>query len=137
MVGVAAVLLAIGVTTAVASTTTAFGIFNNNIDPAFWGDASVTGPTADFHAWAYAGWGASISGWAIAIIALVHHGIANGLRWAWNAVAAGVLVWFPLDTGYSLYYGVGFNVAIDVFLFAALAVPLAMTWRSTHERHAG
>lgn len=131
MLGVAGLLVAMGVLMAVAGGTSAMGVLNDRIDPAFWGDASVTGPAAEYRAWVFAVLGGTMAGWAIAMIALIRHGIARGLRWAWNAVAVSLAVWFALDTGYSLAYGVWVNALGNTVLLAALAVPLAMTRRLT------
>jgi hypothetical protein len=132
MVVVAGLMAAMGVAMAVAGGTSAMGLLNDRIDPAFWGDASVTGPAADYRAWIFAVLGGTMAGWGVAVFALARHGIAEGLRWAWNAVALGLAVWFPLDTGYSLAHGVWVNALGNTVILFALAVPLAATRRLTH-----
>ena len=131
MVVVAWLLVAMGVVMAVAGGASAMGVLNDRIDPAFWGDANVTGPAAEYRAWVFAVLGGTMAGWAVTMIALIRHGIAQGLRWAWNAIAVSLVVWFALDTGYSLAYGVWINALGNTVLLAALAVPLAMTRRLT------
>ena len=86
MVVVASVMVAMGVAMVVLGGTSALGFFNNTIDPTFWGDAGVTGPAADYRAWIFAVLGATWAGWSVTMIVLIRHGIAHGLRWAWNAV---------------------------------------------------
>lgn len=132
MVMVAGLMVAMGVTMAVLGGTSAMGVLNDRIDPAFWGDASVTGPAADYRAWIFAVLGGTMAGWSVAMTLLIRHGIAQGLRWAWNAVALGLLVWFPLDTGYSLGHGVWINAVGNTVILLAMAIPLAITRRATH-----
>jgi hypothetical protein len=131
MLVVAGILIGAGVFLAVAGGTSALGLLNDRIDPTFWGDASVTGPAAEYRAWVFAVLGGTMAGWAIAMFALIRHGIAKGLRWAWNAVALSLLGWFPLDTGYSLAHGVWINAAGNTVILLAMAIPLAMTRRGT------
>jgi len=127
MLVVTGLLAGAGVILAVAGGTSALAPLNDRIDPAFWGGAGVTGPAADYRAWIFAVLGGTMAGWAIAMFALVRGGIAKGLRWAWNAVALSLAVWFPLDTGYSLAHGVWINALGNTVILAALAIPLAAT----------
>lgn len=127
MLIIAGLLITMGVAMVVLGGTSAMGLLNDRIDPTFWGDASVTGPTADYRAWLFAVLGATMAGWAIAMFALIRNGIAQGLRWAWNAVALSLLVWFPLDTGYSIAHGVWVNAAGNTVIFILLVIPLAKT----------
>ncbi len=131
MLVVASLMAAMGVAMAMLGGTSALGVLNDRIDPAFWGDANVTGPAADYRAWIFAVLGGTMAGWSVAMILLIHHGIAQGLRWAWNAVALGLLVWFPLDTGSSLGHHVWINAVGNTVILLAMAIPLAMTRRST------
>jgi hypothetical protein len=54
--------------------------------------------------------GGSIVGKWVAAAWLVRHPLAEGRRWAWWALVAGLLAWFVLDSGVSLALGAGFNV---------------------------
>lgn len=131
MLVVAGLLAGVGVILAVVGGTSAMGVLNDRIDPAFWGDASVNGPVAEYRAWIFAVLGGTMAGWAITMFALVRNGIAKGLRWAWNGVALGLLVWFPLDTGYSLGHHVWVNAAGNTVILLAMAVPLSATRGTT------
>jgi len=54
--------------------------------------------------------GGSIMGKWVAAAWLVRCPLAEGRRWAWWALMAGLLGWFVLDSGISLALGAGFNV---------------------------
>ncbi len=131
MLVVASLMAAMGVAMAVLGGTSALGVLNDRIDPAFWGDASVTGPATDYRAWIFAVLGGTMAGWSAGMIVMIRRGIAGGVRWAWNAVALGLAVWFPLDTGYSLGHHVWINAVGNTVILLAMAIPLAMTRRST------
>ena len=63
-------------------------------------------------------------------------GVANASAsregWARWAIAGGVALWFPLDTGRSLYHRVYANVALNVAVLLALAIPLIGTFGEFH-----
>ncbi len=124
---VAGLMVAMGVAMAVLGGTSAMGVLNDRLDPAFWGDATVTGPAADYRAWLFAVLGGTMAGWSTAMILLIRNGIANGIRWAWNAVALGLIVWYPLDTGYSLGHHVWINAIGNTVILLAMAIPLVKT----------
>lgn len=71
--------------------------------------------------------GGSIAGKWVAAAWLVRHPLAEGRRWAWWALVAGLLAWFGLDSGLSLAMGAGFNVWMinlaPLVLFGGLLVP--------------
>ena len=68
--------------------------------------------------------GAVILGWVVLIAAVVHLGSRSGLDGWWGAVALSLVVWFLVDTGFSLAIGSWrhalFNVAFAVVLAPAL-----------------
>lgn len=71
--------------------------------------------------------GGSIAGKWVAAAWLVRHPLAEGRRWAWWALVAGLLAWFGLDSGMSLAMGAGFNVWMinlaPLVVFGGLLVP--------------
>lgn len=71
--------------------------------------------------------GGSIAGKWVAAAWLVRHPLAEGRRWAWWALLAGLLAWFGLDSGVSLAMGAGFNVWMinlaPLVVFGGLLVP--------------
>ena len=131
MVVVASLMVAMGAAMAVLGGTSAMGVLNDRIDPTFWGDTAVTGPAADYRAWLFAVLGGTMAGWSAGMIVMIRRGIAHGVRWAWNAVALGLLIWYPIDTGYSLAHQVWINAIGNTVILALMAVPLAATRGAT------
>ena len=118
-----------GLLMAFAAGTPLFDIFNRQIDPVFW-TGTVDGAARQFQHWLYGIWGATIAGWGIVLVYIVHYPFAKKERWAWECVAVGLVVWYILDTFLSIYYGVLFNVAFNSLLLAAAVPPLMMTRRA-------
>lgn len=103
-------------------------LFHAQIDPAFWPDAPSP-EAVSFRTWAYAVLGATIAGWGLLVVALARHPFARRERWARNALAASLGLWFVVDTSLSLAAGVIFNAAFNTLLLLMVAAPLAATWR--------
>ncbi len=68
-------------------------------------------------------------GWGIMLLAIVRGPFAKKEMWAWNAVMTGLALWFVIDTGFSLNFGVMINVAFNVVIFLLALVPLLMTFK--------
>lgn len=112
--------------------TLVFQPFNQGIDPAFWGSELEDDSVIAFRTWVYGAWGATITGWGITLVIVLHNAFRRGQRWAWYAIAGGLLVWYLLDTGVSAYFRVGFNVIFNTTILALVLVPLLTTYRHFH-----
>jgi hypothetical protein len=111
--------------------TRVFAGMDRLIDPAFWKEA----PDAAVHnykAWIYGVLGGTMAGWGLTVALLVAGAFSTRQTWAWWSVAAGVGLWFVLDTGQSLRYRVYANALINTALLVLLAVPLAFTFGEFH-----
>ena len=102
-------------------------IFNNQIDPAFWGLEELPENAERFQAWIYGVLGAVISGWGIFISFIAYYPFKAKEKWAWNCIGAGFIVWFLIDTAISLNYNVGFNVIINITFLLFILLPLLFT----------
>ena len=67
--------------------------------------------------------GAVILGWVVLLAALVVLGTRSGLRGWWGAVVASLVVWFVVDTGFSLLVG-SWQHALFNLAFAAVLAPV-------------
>ncbi len=103
--------------------------FNRRIDPAFWGDGGYPAEFRAFQSWVYGVLGATVAGWGIVMAFLVHHAFRPENRWAWNAFAVGISIWYICDSALSWYWGAGFNVLFNTLLLLAVGVPLLATRR--------
>ena len=102
--------------------------FNNQINPAFWAAPSDMGPgTVRFQAWIYGVLGATVAGWGVLLAFISHFPFKAKERWAWNAIAAGIGLWFIIDSPLSACYGVSLNLLFNTALLLLIAIPLAAT----------
>jgi hypothetical protein len=76
--------------------------------------------------------GAVVAGWGLSIAILVAYAFDSRQAWAWWAVAGGVCLWFPLDTGRSLLRRVYANAIVNTALLVVLAIPLIGTFGEFH-----
>jgi hypothetical protein len=104
---------------------------NRLIDPAFW-SAETDTATRAFQQWSYSVTFATMAGWGLGVAIIVANGFSSHQAWVWWSVAGGVALWFPLDTGRSLYHRVYANAAVNAALLAALAIPLIGTFGEFH-----
>lgn len=99
------------------------------VNRALWGRSDLPPDVVDFHGFIFAVLGATMASQAALQAFLARYPFSRRERWAWWAVLAGMLIWFPLDTARSLYWGVWPNAVFNLFAFLAVVVPLAATRR--------
>lgn len=102
-------------------------LFNNQINPAFWGLTELPEDAKRFQAWIYGVLGATISGWGVFISFIAYYPFKAKEPWAWNCIGTGFIIWFVIDTTISVYYNVGFNVFINVTFLLFMLLPLIFT----------
>jgi hypothetical protein len=115
-----------GIATALFAGAPLFAGMNSAIDPAFW-KTSPDDATRQFQAWIYAVMGAVMAGWGLTVTILVWQAFSSRQAWVWWSIAAGVGLWFVLDTGQSLRHGVYANAVINTAILLALGIPLIGT----------
>ncbi len=121
------VIAVFGTLMALLSGTPLFDLFNQQIDPAFWGTNAVGESAKVFQQWVYGVWGATIAGWGIFVTFIAHYPFREKKRWAWDCLVTGMLVWFVLDTSLSVYYQVYFNAAFNTALLILTLLPVVAT----------
>ena len=102
-------------------------LFNNRINPVFWPSTEVTQEIATFQQWAYGVLGATVAGWGIVVAFVARYPFLKRERWAWNALAVGITLWFIIDTSLSLYFKAVFNAAFNTLVFFLVWIPLLFT----------
>jgi hypothetical protein len=123
------ILILFGVVMALFNGTVVFALFNSQIDPVFWGAAGIPGDAARFQQWIYGVLGATVAGWGVFLAFIAHYPFKAKEKWSRNCVAAGLLLWYVLDTAISLYFGVFFNAIFNAVLLVLGILPLAFTWK--------
>ncbi len=120
-------IAAFGLLMVFLSGTPIFDLFNQQIDPAFWGTGASLESIRPFQQWVYGIWGATIAGWGVFVTFVAHYPFRNKEKWAWNCLVLGILVWFVLDTALSAFHKVYFNVAFNTTLLILAGLPAVFT----------
>lgn len=124
-------LLAIfGVVMAVAGDTELFRrAFGPLIEPAFW-DGDIAPEARRFQLWVYGAWGGIVAGFGFLIAVIARPALSEGNRRLRLGALSALTVWFIVDTGASIAFGVWGNVfAVNLPIYLAIAVPLAIGGR--------
>ncbi len=101
--------------------------FPELVNQSLWGSDAMPAEVVTYHRFVHAVLGATIASWAVAFAFIAHHPFRARRRWAWTALASSLAVWFPLDTGMSLYFGVWPNALFNVSALVFLGLPLVFT----------
>jgi len=123
------IIIVFGLVMSLLSSTAFFDVLNNQVDPIFWGAQPIPTQALTFRNWVYGVTGATMAGWGVFFVFLVHYPFRRREKWAWNCILMGVLFWYVPDTSISLIHGVIFNALFNTVLLVAIALPLLMTHR--------
>ncbi len=102
-------------------------IFNNQINPIFWGSANLSVEVLHFQQWIYGLLGATCLMVGILIFFIVENAFAKKEKWAWNCLLFGLIAWFVIDESISLYFRVYFNAVFNLILLIAIIIPLFLS----------
>jgi hypothetical protein len=89
------IMSAFGVLLALFNATPLFALFDQQINPVFWGTVDIPGEARDFQKWVYGVLGATLAGWGVFLAFIAHYPFKRREKWAETA-CHGVLVWFRL-----------------------------------------
>ncbi len=89
------------------------------------------GEEADFFiALIYGVLGAVIVGWMTALMSIL---MSDFQRNTWNTITLSVVIWYILDTGFSLVIGSVSHALFNTLFFVLFAIPLGATYRQLRE----
>ena len=129
---VALTMSAFGVLMVLSGPDGLLGGLTASAETAFWPDGQTPGGLAEFRRWMYGVWGATVAGFGLLAAFLAGQAYLRRERWARNALAGSVAVWYVLDTGVSLQGRVWINAVFNTVVLAAFAVGLIFTWKEFH-----
>lgn len=112
------------------SGTLIYELFNQLINPVFWGSDAVGENAKGFQQFVYGVLGATMAGWGIFMTFIAHYSFRNMEKWAWNCILVGTLAWFILDTSLSLYHKVYINAMSDMVFLIMVMLPIIFTKKS-------
>jgi hypothetical protein len=72
--------------------------------------------------------GAVMIGWMISLLFILAGSFRQGERQGWYAVTASIMVWFLIDSGFSISTGFWQNAVFNVIFFVLFIIPLAATY---------
>jgi hypothetical protein len=130
-------LAAFGVGMTLFNNTPIFAVFNDRIDPVFWPEGIPAQGRVPFRSWVYGAWGATVAGWGLTLFFIARYPFAGRKLWAWQAVLWSLLLWYALDTGVSLRFGVTVNVILNTAILALALIPLLASRKAFARRSAG
>jgi hypothetical protein len=99
---------------------------NRQVEAVFALEQAAPGPRA-FQRWIYGAWGATIAGWGLLVFSVVRSPLRKGERWAWDALAGSLLLWYVVDSGLSFAFQITANVVLNTVFLVALGLPLLFT----------
>ena len=118
-----------GLVMAILNGTSVFNLFNDQINPVFWGREDLPHASLVFQRWVYGAWGATVSGWGVFLGFIARFPYRKREKWARNCIVAGLGIWFLVDTAISVYYRVYFNAIFNSVLALLVILPLGFTWK--------
>lgn len=105
-------------------------LLNNQVNPVFFGVSAFTAEAQRFQQWSYALLGSGCVFAGILMFCIAKNAFAAKEKWAWRAVLAGIVGWYVIDSGSSVFFHVYFNVLINTVFLTAMALPLLLTKKS-------
>lgn len=118
----------IGLLAAFAGNSFIFEWYNSGIKNLFFNGQEYAPDVLRLKDWESGIVGATIAGYHTLVIFVAAYPFKKKEKWAWNAIAVSMLVWFIIDSGLSLARGAYFNIyLINIFPFLFIGISLLMT----------
>lgn len=129
LLAVCGLLVVFGMAVALLSWSPIFSVLNNMANGVFWPGSGPDAGTLQQRLWYSGMLGGTIAGWGVTMWYVVSGPFRKKERWSRDAIIAGILVWFVVDTGISIYMHVYFNAVFNIIVVMLAGLPLAMTYR--------
>ena len=118
----------VGLLVAFAGNSQVFAYHNSFTSRIFFEEKIITGDTLAFKNWLFGIIGGTIVGFHVLMIFIAQNAFKNKEKWAYQAMWAGLLSWFLIDSGVSYYYGAIHNIVmINIVALTLIVIPLLMT----------
>ncbi|WP_291785002.1 hypothetical protein [Cecembia sp.] len=120
--------IGIGVLVAFAGNSFFFDIHNHYTKEVFLDGSGFEDNILKFKNWLFGIIGGTIVGFHILMVMISENSFKKKEKWAYKAMWMGILSWFIIDSGISIYYGAIHNVVIiNMVALAFIGLPLIMT----------
>lgn len=120
--------IGVGLLVAFAGNSLFFDLHNAGTKRVFFPDTGFSPETIQLKNWLFGIIGGTIVGFHLLMVFISENAFKKRERWAYQAMWVGMLSWFLIDSGISLYYGAVHNlVMINLVALVLIGVPLVMT----------
>jgi len=118
----------VGLLAAFASNSIFFEAYNSFTDELFFQGNEMNGALLNFKNWLFGIIGGTIVGFHILMIMISENAFKKRELWAYRALWFGLLSWFVVDSGITMYYGAIHNlIMINLVALVLIGLPLIMT----------
>ncbi|MEL7219753.1 MAG: hypothetical protein AAGJ93_00460 [Bacteroidota bacterium] len=122
--------IVVGLLVAFAGNSLFFDIHNDYTSEVFFGATTLSPEVMRLKNWLFGIIGGTIAGFHILMVFIAENAFKRKESWAYRAMWAGMLSWFCIDSGISIYYGAIHNVVlINLVALLLIGLPLVMTRR--------
>jgi hypothetical protein len=120
--------LLVGLLCAFAGNSFFFSLHNYYTEEVFFEGQPMTGNLLYFKNWLFGIIGGTIVGFHLLMLFIIKNAYRKKEKWAYQALWTGLLSWFFIDSGISLYYGAIHNIIIiNLAALTLIAIPLIAT----------
>ncbi|MCK5689062.1 hypothetical protein KAI87_07325 [Myxococcota bacterium] len=129
MVVYSSISIVLGLVMTFGSTSILFDAYNLSVSQAFWDQANLHEAVSAYHPWIFSVLGSTITGWSVTLLFIALYPFKRRERWAYFVYIASLLMWAPLDSAFSIYFGVYTEALFNIGAVTGYAIPLIATYR--------
>ncbi|MEZ4828630.1 MAG: hypothetical protein R3C61_20445 [Bacteroidia bacterium] len=120
--------IGVGLLVAFAGNSLFFDIHNNWSEKVFFEGNPLSQEELNYKNWLWGIIGGTIVGFHVLMIAISENAFRKKEKWAYGSLWLGLLSWFVIDSGISLFYGAIHNVVmINLVALILIGIPLVAT----------
>lgn len=114
-----------GLVMAFGSTSALFQSYNRSVSQAFWGQSGLHEAVINYHPWVFAVLGSTLTGWFVCLLFLALSPFGRRERWAYVCFIVSLLIWAPLDSAFSIHFGIYKEAVFNLGAVLGYAIPLS------------
>lgn len=131
------ITIGVGVLVAFAGNSIFFELHNKYTKDVFLDGREFEDSTLKFKNWLFGIIGGTIVGFHILMVMISENSFKKKEQWAYKAMWLGLLPWFIIDSGISIYYGAIHNIIIiNLAALILIGLPLIMTRKAFSKKPA-
>jgi len=123
-----ALFILFGIVFAFFGTSSLMAPFSGPIIASFWAGGIPTPETLRFAQFTFGIMGALTVAVGVFGFFMARYALPRGEAWAWVAIVDGLILWYLIDSGLSIYTGAWVNAVFNTGFFLLAAVPVVALW---------